>query len=79
VAYFTNGVLYLGDSADSSKDGKVMAAKWLFSNDRAQNRSSLVRLFRQLEPQAAQVKWLVFSHSGPLETLAPLAQFASTM
>ncbi len=77
AAYFANGVLYLGDSADSSKDGKLMAAKWLFSNDRAQNRASLTRLFQQLRPVADQVKWLVFSHSAPLETLAPLEQFVN--
>ncbi len=75
AAYLANGVLYLGDSADSSKKGTLLPAKWLFSNDRAQNRASLTRLYQQLQPAADRVKWLVFSHSGPLETLAPLERF----
>jgi glyoxylase-like metal-dependent hydrolase (beta-lactamase superfamily II) len=77
AAYLINGVLYLGDSADSSKTGTLMPAKWLFSLDKGQNRDSLIRLYRQLEPRSAEVGWLVFSHSGPLRTLAPLANFAN--
>jgi len=77
AAYLIDGVLYLGDSADSSKNGQLMPAKWLFSLDQRQNQDSLVRLYRQLEPRAAQVEWLVFSHSGPLRSLAPLAKFAN--
>ncbi len=78
AAYVVNGLVYMGDSADSSKDLKLKPAKWLFSNDSAQNRASLGRLYQLLKPEASQIHWLVFSHSAPLETLAPLAQFAKS-
>jgi hydroxyacylglutathione hydrolase len=71
-AYLTSGMLFLGDSADSKSDGTMSGAKWLFSNDRAQNREALRRLADRLAPRKNEVKWLVFSHSGPLEGFGPL-------
>lgn len=76
AAYFINGVVYLGDSADATTGGKLAPAKWLFSNDREQNRASLKRLAERLAPQASAVKWLEFAHSAPLEGLGPLTAFA---
>ena len=75
AAYLAAGVLFLGDSADSSKSGKLLAAKWLFSNDQAENRQSLTSLYQRLKPQTSNILWLEFAHSGPLPTLAPLANF----
>jgi glyoxylase-like metal-dependent hydrolase (beta-lactamase superfamily II) len=78
AAYVFDGVVYLGDSADSTKDGKVAPAKWIFSNDRAQNRASLQRLAQILEPRKTEIRWLEFAHSGPLPGLDPLTEFART-
>jgi hydroxyacylglutathione hydrolase len=76
AAYLVDGVLFLGDSAGSSKDGKILAAPWQFSDDPAQNRASLKGLAEKLRPTAAAVKALVPAHSGLLRGLEPLLAFA---
>jgi glyoxylase-like metal-dependent hydrolase (beta-lactamase superfamily II) len=76
AAYLVDGVLFLGDSAGSSKDGKVRPAPWAFSDDSAQNRASLRSLGERLKPEAAGVKALVPAHSGVLRGLDPLLAFA---
>jgi hydroxyacylglutathione hydrolase len=75
AAYLVDGVLFLGDSAGSSKDGKILPAPWAFSDDGAQNRASLKALADRLRPEASTVKYLVPAHSGVLEGLAPLQAF----
>jgi hydroxyacylglutathione hydrolase len=75
AAYLVNGVLFLGDSAGSSNDGKILAAPWLFSDDPAQNRASLKALGERLKPEASEVKFLVPAHSGVLKGLDPLLAF----
>jgi glyoxylase-like metal-dependent hydrolase (beta-lactamase superfamily II) len=75
AAYLVNGVLFLGDSAGASKDGKILAAPWVFSEDPAQNRASLKALADRLRPEAAKVVALVPAHSGVLPGLAPLLTF----
>jgi hydroxyacylglutathione hydrolase len=75
AAYLVNGVLFLGDSADATKDGKLVAAKWPVTEDPAQNRASLKALAARLRPE--EVKHLVFSHTGVLPGYAPLQAFAA--
>lgn len=75
AAYLVNGVLFLGDSADATKDGKVVGAKWPVTDDTAQNRASLKALAARLQP--GEVKALVFAHTGVLPGLAPLQAFAA--
>lgn len=75
AAYLVNGVLFLGDSADATKDGKLVAAKWPVTEDPAQNRASLKTLAARLKPE--EVKHLVFSHTGVLPGYAPLQAFAA--
>lgn len=75
AAYLVNGVLFLGDSAGASKDGKVLPAPSLFSDDPAQNRASLQGLAERLRPSAAEIKALVPAHSGVLHGLDPLLAF----
>lgn len=75
AAYLVNGVLFLGDSAGASKDGKILPAPWAFSDDPAQNRASLKALAERLRPEAAAVKALVPAHSGVLLGLGPLLAF----
>jgi len=78
AAYLVSGILFLGDSADATSDGKMAGSKWLFSDDRAQDHASLRKLSERLAPQSSDIKWLVFSHSAPLEGLGPLTAFASS-
>ena len=75
AAYLVSGVLFLGDSAGSSKEGKILPAPWVFSDDPAQNRASLIALAARLRPTAADVKALVPAHSGLLRGLDPLLAF----
>jgi hydroxyacylglutathione hydrolase len=75
AAYLVNGVLFLGDSADATKDGKLVAAKWPVTESVEQNRASLKALAARLKPE--EVKQLVFSHTGVLSGYAPLREFAA--
>jgi len=75
AAYLVDGVLFLGDSAGASKDGKILPAPWQFSEDGPQNRASLHTLAERLRPSAAEVKALVPAHSGVLKGLDPLLAF----
>jgi glyoxylase-like metal-dependent hydrolase (beta-lactamase superfamily II) len=77
AAYLVNGVLFLGDAANAKKDGRVVGSSWAFSESQAQDRASLVRLQQMLAKENADVKTIVFAHSGVLtQGLAPLAAFA---
>jgi hypothetical protein len=54
-----------------------VGSSWAFSESQAQDRASLVRLQQLLAKENADVKTIVFAHSGVLtQGLAPLAAFA---
>jgi glyoxylase-like metal-dependent hydrolase (beta-lactamase superfamily II) len=77
AAYAIGENLFLGDSANRGKDGRLKAGHWIFSKSAAQNRKSLVELARRLASDSS-IKALVFAHSAPLERgVAPLVEFAS--
>jgi glyoxylase-like metal-dependent hydrolase (beta-lactamase superfamily II) len=77
AAYAIGENLFLGDSANQDKQGRLKAAPWVFTEDTAQNRKSLVGLARSLASDRS-IRTLVFSHSAPLEGgTAPLVEFAS--
>jgi hydroxyacylglutathione hydrolase len=75
AAYLAAETLYLGDSADAKKDGTLLPAKRFASSDPQENRVSLARLAERLKPQASQIQFLEFAHSGPLTGLEPLLDF----
>ncbi len=68
AAWLVDGVLFLGDSADATKNGKLVGAKYLFTDDPAENRASLLALAERLKPRRGEVRALVFSHTGVLES-----------
>ncbi len=72
AAFLVDGVLFLGDSATGGKDGKLMGAPWLFSDDQKQNIASMRGLGEKLKAEGAAVKFLVSAHSGVLEGVEPL-------
>jgi glyoxylase-like metal-dependent hydrolase (beta-lactamase superfamily II) len=77
AAYAIGENLFLGDSANQDKQGRLRAAPWIFSASAAQNRKSLVELARRLASDTG-IKTLVFSHSAPIERgIAPLVEFAA--
>lgn len=76
AAYFVNGVLLVGDSADVASDGSLQGSPWIFSDSQAENRASLVRLEQRLVADGAKVMTIIPSHSGTADGLAPLTDFA---
>jgi glyoxylase-like metal-dependent hydrolase (beta-lactamase superfamily II) len=77
AAYLINGVLFLGDAADTSSDGEITGSPWIFSDSQAEDRASLVRLTDRLLAERADVNALAFSHSGVrTDGLARLTEYA---
>jgi glyoxylase-like metal-dependent hydrolase (beta-lactamase superfamily II) len=76
AAFLVDGVLFVGDSVNATRDGALRLLPAMLTEDVTQNRASLVRLAERLEAEHAEVKTIVFSHSGALDGLAPLAAFA---
>ena len=79
AAFLARGVLFMGDSAEATKDAKLAAGKRLFTESPVQNRASLRQLAQRLAPSASEVKAIACAHSGLLTSgLAPLAEFAAS-
>lgn len=76
AAYYVDGVLLVGDSADVASDGSLQGAPWVFSDSQADNRASLVRLEQRLVADGLTVKAIVPAHSGAAEGIAALTNFA---
>lgn len=78
AAFLVNGLLHLGDAADSTVDGEIKGTAWVISHDVEQSNASLVSLEERLKKENAMVEAIAFSHSGPLtKGLAPLTEFAA--
>jgi glyoxylase-like metal-dependent hydrolase (beta-lactamase superfamily II) len=77
AAYLINGVLFMGDAADTKSDGEVIGAPWIFSDSQSQDRASLVALDDRLVRENANVKTIAYAHSGTRnDGLAPLTAYA---
>jgi glyoxylase-like metal-dependent hydrolase (beta-lactamase superfamily II) len=77
AAYAIGENLFLGDSANQGKDGRLKAAPRMFTGNAEQNRKSLAELARRLASDSS-IKTLVFAHSAPLRRgIAPLVELAS--
>jgi len=78
AAFLMRGVLFLGDSAEATKDGRLAAGRWLFTDNPARNRASLHELLRDIQPWGGEVKAIACAHSGLLSSgLLPLSEFAA--
>jgi glyoxylase-like metal-dependent hydrolase (beta-lactamase superfamily II) len=76
AAFAVGEVLFLGDSANQSRGGRLRPSPWNFSASTARNRQALSDLARRLADDRA-IKMLAFSHSAPLERgVEPLVEFA---
>jgi glyoxylase-like metal-dependent hydrolase (beta-lactamase superfamily II) len=64
AAYLVNGVLFIGDAADMKADGTIQGSAWIFTDDQAQDRASLVNLDKRLKQENADVKAVEFAHEG---------------
>lgn len=65
-AWLVDGVLFFGDAADATKAGKIVPAKWIFSDDTDVARASLLQLSARLTPRRAEIRGLAFAHTGTL-------------
>ena len=77
AAYLANGVLFVGDSADTASDGRLIGAPWIFSDSQDENRASLVRLEQRLVADGADVTAIVPAHSAVIQGMGELSAFAS--
>lgn len=77
AAYLVNGVLYVGDSADTANDGTLLGSPWIFSDSQAENRASVVRLERRLVADGANIAAIVPSHSAVQLGADQLSAFAA--
>ncbi len=70
--------LFMGDSANHGRDGRLKGAPWIFNDNTAQNKQSLVSLARRLAADTT-IKALIFGHSAPMERgVEALEEFART-
>jgi hydroxyacylglutathione hydrolase len=76
AVFFAGGVLFMGDSANAGKNGTLMAANYIFSENLAEDRASLTTLAMRLQPMANEIKVLAPAHTGSLMGLKPLLDFA---
>jgi glyoxylase-like metal-dependent hydrolase (beta-lactamase superfamily II) len=76
AAYLINGVLFMGDSANGKGNGKMRPAIWFLSEDMDLDRTSLKKLAELLKPRAGEIKAIAFSHTGHLNGIGPLLEFA---
>lgn len=77
AAYLVNGVLFLGDAVQIKSNGQIIGPSLIFSASRAQGEASLKHLAQQVQPHAAEVKFLASGHTGTTAGLAPLTSFGS--
>lgn len=76
LAFVIEGVLFLGDAANATSDGRIAGATWLFSRDNAASDDSLRDLAERLG-ERDDIHTLAFGHTVALEAgLSPLRAFA---
>ncbi|MEC8382754.1 MAG: MBL fold metallo-hydrolase [Myxococcota bacterium] len=67
AAYYSQGVLILGDSAVAKKDQSITPPPERFSDNPAKTAEALVSLKTRIQNENLEVEWLAFSHSGALK------------
>jgi glyoxylase-like metal-dependent hydrolase (beta-lactamase superfamily II) len=78
AAFLARSVLFMGDSAEATKEATLAPGKRLFTDNPGENRASLRQLATRLQSSAAEVKEIACAHSGVLmKGLAPLTEFAA--
>ncbi len=67
AAYFTKGVLFVGDAASGETAGTVRIAPWAFNDDPKQAQESIEAI--RVKAASLGVRTVAFAHSGPLPKL----------
>jgi glyoxylase-like metal-dependent hydrolase (beta-lactamase superfamily II) len=77
AAYLARGVLFLGDSCELRKDGRLDHGWWFTNDDTSREEVSLAGLAARLAPEAGAIRAIACGHSAvDLRGLAPLAAMA---
>jgi len=80
AVYLVGGVLFLGDSAGASVDGKLLGGDPQHTVDQELNRQSLLGLASKLETRASEIHLMVPSHTKLFEAgLGPLLEYAGVI
>lgn len=77
AVYLAEGLLFMGDAALSGEDGRIKKAVWVFSEDVDKQSRSLKALAERLVAGKYSAKQIMFAHSGALDGLQPLTEFAA--
>jgi len=78
AAYLVNGVLFVGDAIQFKSNGQVIGPSLIFSTSRTEGEASLKHLAQELQPHAANVKFIATGHTGTVAGLGPLASFGGS-
>jgi glyoxylase-like metal-dependent hydrolase (beta-lactamase superfamily II) len=78
AAYLTNNVLFVGDSLQIKSNQQITGPSVIFSTDRTQGEVSLRHLGQELEPHAAEVRFIATGHTGTVAGLKPLLSFGGS-
>ena len=72
-------MLFIGDAADMYNDGAMKGSAWIFTDNQAEDRASLVRLDQRLKQgKSRREEALEFAHEGEeSKGLTPLDDFAA--
>ncbi|MBL8995515.1 MAG: hypothetical protein JNM63_19365 [Spirochaetia bacterium] len=77
AAFIANGAVFLGDSIGANPKGELTPAVYIFSDSRKENLASLKALAAKLKPMEKEITVLLPAHTGPLQGLKPLLDFAA--
>jgi len=78
AAYLVGGVLFAGDELQIKSNQQIIGPSVVFSTDRAQGEASLKHLAQELQPHAAELKFIATGHTGTVAGLAPLVAFGGS-
>jgi glyoxylase-like metal-dependent hydrolase (beta-lactamase superfamily II) len=78
AAYLAGGVLFVGDALQIKSNGQIIGPPAIMGTDRAQGEVSLRHLGQELQPRAADVKFIASGHNGTVAGLAPLLAFGGS-
>lgn len=78
AAYLVQGVLFVGDELQIKSNQQIIGPSAIFSTNRSQGEDALKHLGRELQPHAADVKFIATGHTGTVAGIAPLISFGGS-
>lgn len=77
-AYLADGILFTGDALQITSGGQITGPSAIFSTNRAEGEASLKHLAAELQPRAADVKFVATAHTGTMAGIAPLLAYGGS-